>query len=148
MALRRQRDATPLRRGYCGGRVANKETAPEGSDPSVASDPLSSASGAGPDPAAVAALTLNAAAGESGVSQELKEYLRIRNDVARDERALLTAQRALVEKRTSRAPLEEEHLEAQNRHLHMQHVHDWFRLVLGVGLAALGVSLLAGLAWM
>ena len=78
----------------------------------------------------------------------MREYLRTRNDVARDERALLAAQRALVEKRTSRAPLEEEHLEAQNRHLHMQHVHDWFRLVLGVGLAALGVSLLVGLGWM
>jgi hypothetical protein len=62
--------------------------------------------------------------------------------VARDERALLTAQRAFVEKRTARAPLEEEHIAAQNRHLHLQHVHDWLRLVLGLGLA-----LLAGLAW-
>jgi tetratricopeptide (TPR) repeat protein len=67
--------------------------------------------------------------------------------VARDERALLTAQRAFVEKRTARAPLEEEHIAAQNRHLHLQHVHDWLRLVLGLGLAALGVALLAGFAW-
>lgn len=129
--------------------MTNQESTTEGGDSSVASDPLSSPTGAvSPDPAAVAALTLNAAAQDPDVSQELREYLRTRNDVARDERALLAAQRTLVEKRTSRAPLEEEHLAAQNRHLHLQHVHDWFRLVLGLGLAALGVALLAGLGWM
>jgi tetratricopeptide (TPR) repeat protein len=128
--------------------VANQETTPEASDPTAASEPLPSAIGPGPDPAIVAALSLYSAAGDPGVSEELREYLRTRNNVARDERALLVAQRTLVEQRTLRAPLEEEHLAAQNRHLHMQHVHDWFRLVLGVGLAALGVALLAGLGWM
>jgi tetratricopeptide (TPR) repeat protein len=129
--------------------VTNQESTPAGGDPSVASEALPSPTGAiSPDPTAVAALTLNAAVGDPGVGQELREYLRTRNDVARDERALLAAQRTLVEKRTSRAPLEEEHLTAQNRHLHLQHVHDWFRLVLGAGLAALGVALLAGLGWM
>jgi hypothetical protein len=128
--------------------VANQESAPEGGDPSASSEPSPPPSGAtGPDPAAVTALALNAAARDPDVSEELKEYLRTRNNVARDERALLTAQRAFVEKRTARAPLEEEHIAAQNRHLHLQHVHDWLRLVLGLGLAALGVALLAGLAW-
>jgi hypothetical protein len=93
-------------------------------------------------------LTLNAAAGDPGVGTELKEYLRTRNAVAGDERALLAAQRILVEKRSSRAALEEEHIEAQNRHLHLQHVHEWLRLALGLGLGCLGMALLAGLAWM
>ena len=69
--------------------MTNQESTTEGGDSSVASDPLSSPTGAvSPDPAAVAALTLNAAAQDPDVSQELREYLRTRNDVARDERGL------------------------------------------------------------
>jgi len=38
--------------------------------------------------------------------------------------------RTLVERRISRARLEDEHIAAQNRHLHLQHVHDRLRLAL------------------
>jgi tetratricopeptide (TPR) repeat protein len=127
--------------------LTNQKSTQEGSDPTFSEADPSPTGVAGPDPAAIAALALSAAAQEPGVAEELTEYLRTRNDVSRDERALLEAQRKLVEKRTSRAALEEEHIAAQNRHLHVQHVHDWLRLVLGLGLAALGVALLAGLAW-
>src|SRR5579862_6400680 len=128
--------------------MTNQESTPEVGDRSAASElPPPPPSAAGPDPAAVAALALSAAGADPGVSEELREYLRTRNDVARDERALLAAQRTLVEKRTSRAPLEEEHIAGLNRHLHLEHVHDWLRLVLGLGLACLGLALLAGLAW-
>jgi len=130
-----------------GRRLTNQESTPEGGDPTLAEAAGSPIGIPGPDPAALAALAFSAATEEPGVAEELKEYLRTRNDVSRDERALLAAQRKLVEKRTSRAALEEEHIEAQNRHLHVQHVHDWLRLVLGLGLAALGIALLAGLAW-
>src|SRR5260370_8922280 len=47
---------------------------------------------------------LNAAARDPDVSEELREYLRTRNDVARDERALLTAQPTPVEKPTAQSP--------------------------------------------
>jgi hypothetical protein len=53
----------------------------------------------------------------------------------------------LLEHRIERAGLEKEHIEAQNHHLHLQHVHDRLRLVLDIGLAALGVALLVGLIW-
>jgi hypothetical protein len=53
----------------------------------------------------------------------------------------------LVEHRIERAGLEKEHIEAQNHHLHLQHVHDRLRLVLDIGLAVLGVALLVGLIW-
>jgi tetratricopeptide (TPR) repeat protein len=101
----------------------------------------------GADPAGVAALALSASAADPGLNAELRAFLSKRNEVAADEGALLAAQRTLIERRISRARLEEEHIAAQNRHLHLQHVHDRLRLVLDVGLAALGVALLAGLAW-
>jgi tetratricopeptide (TPR) repeat protein len=126
----------------------SQDSAPEGG--AASANPSDSAvpggTGVAPDPAAVAALALNAASQDAGVSEALQEYLRTRNEVARDERALLAAQRTLVQKHIARAPLEEHHLAAQNAHLHLQHVHDWLRLVLGLGLAALGVVLLGGIA--
>lgn len=111
-------------------------------------DPASSAKPPGPDSAGVAALALGASSrADASVDAELREFLSTRNEVARDERALLDAQRTLVERRITRSRLEEEHLTAQNRHLHLQHIHDRLRLVLDVGLAALGVALLVGIAW-
>jgi tetratricopeptide (TPR) repeat protein len=102
----------------------------------------------GADAAGVAALALSASdAADPSLNVPLREYLSTRNEVAGDERALLAAQRTLVERRIDRARLEEQHIAAQNRHLRLQHVHDRLRLVLDVGLAALGVALLAGLAW-
>jgi tetratricopeptide (TPR) repeat protein len=101
----------------------------------------------GADPAGVAALALSASAADPGLNAELRAFLNKRNEVAADESALLAAQRTLVERRISRASLEEEHIAAQNRHLHLQQVHERLRLVLDAGLAALGVVLLAGLVW-
>jgi hypothetical protein len=62
-----------------------------------------------------------------------------------EQQELARRQRALLEHRIERAGLEKEHIEAQNHHL--QHVHDRLRLVLDIGLAALGVALLVGLIW-
>ena len=101
----------------------------------------------GADPAGVAALVLAASAADQALNAELRTFLSSRNEVARDERALLAAQRTLVERRIDRAPLEEDHIAAQNRHLYLQHIHDRLRLVLDVGLAALGVTLLVGIIW-
>lgn len=101
----------------------------------------------GADPVGVAALALSATTADPGLNVELRAFLSKRNEVAVDESALLAAQRTLVERRISRAQLEEEHIEAQNRHLHLQHVHDRYRLVLDFVLTSVGVLLLAGLAW-
>lgn len=119
----------------------------DSSAPSVVPEDAGAVRPPGADPAGVAALALSASAADPSLNAELRAFLSKRNEVAADEGALLAAQRTLVERRISRARLEDEHIAAQNRHLHLQHVHDRLRLVLDVGLAALGVVLLAGLTW-
>jgi len=112
----------------------------------VPEDPAAVRSSAA-DPAGVAALALTAPGADPSLNAELRAFLSKRNEVAVDEAALLNAQRTLVERRISRARLEEEHVAAQNRHLHLQHLHERFRLILDVVLASVGVVLLAGLVW-
>src|SRR5471030_502868 len=92
------------------------------------------------DSAGIASLALNASAASPAVTEALSGFLHEQQELAR-------RQRALVEHRIERAGLEKEHIEAQNQHLHLQHVHDRLRLVLDIGLAALGVALLVGLIW-
>jgi len=99
------------------------------------------------DPVGAAALALSASGADPSLHADLRAFLTRRNEVAVDEAALLSAQRTLVERRISRARLEEEHVAAQNRHLHLQHVHERFRLILDVVLASVGVVLISGLVW-
>jgi tetratricopeptide (TPR) repeat protein len=92
------------------------------------------------DSAGIASLALNASAAGPAVTEALGGFLHEQQELAR-------RQRALLEHRIERAGLEKEHIEAQNHHLHLQHIHDRLRLVLDIGLAALGVALLVGLIW-
>jgi len=112
----------------------------------VPEDPVAVRSSAA-DPAGVAALALSASGADPSLNAELRAFLTKRNEVAVDEAALLNAQRTLVERRIGRARLEEEHIAAQNRHLHLQRFHERFRLILDVVLASVGVVLLSGLVW-
>ena len=57
-------------------------------------------------------------------------------------------QAELLARRIESSGVEQERVEAQNHHLRMQHVHDRMRLVLDAGLAALGATLLVGIAWL
>jgi tetratricopeptide (TPR) repeat protein len=99
------------------------------------------------DAAGVASLALNASGAAPAVTEALTGFLHEQQELARRQRIVADRQSALLERRIERAGLEQEHIEAQNRHLHMQHIHDRMRLVLDVGLAALGVALLVGIAW-
>jgi tetratricopeptide (TPR) repeat protein len=63
-------------------------------------------------------------------------------------------QAALLDLRIERAGAEKaqiegqiHHIAMQDKHLHLQQIHDKMRLVLDVGLAALGVALLVGIVW-
>jgi hypothetical protein len=99
------------------------------------------------DSAGIASLALNASAAGPSVTEALSGFLYEQQELARRQRFVADKQSALLEHRIERAGLEKEHVEAQNRHLHMQHIHDRMRLVLDVGLAALGVALLVGITW-
>jgi tetratricopeptide (TPR) repeat protein len=99
------------------------------------------------DSAGIASLALNASAAGPEVTEALSGFLHEQQELARRQRVVADKQSALLEHRIERAGLEKEHIEAQNRHLHMQQIHDRMRLVLDVGLAALGVALLVGIVW-
>jgi tetratricopeptide (TPR) repeat protein len=103
---------------------------------------------AGPvDPAGIASLALNAHSTDPAITEALRGFLHEQRELARRQCGVADKQSALLERRIERAGLEQEHIEAQNRHLHLQHFHDRMRLVLDVGLATLGVALLIGVGW-
>jgi hypothetical protein len=102
----------------------------------------------GTDPAGVVGLALGAAGADPGVATELREFLRRQNEIAGKQALVAERQAELLARRVESSDVEHEHVEAQNHHLRMQHVHDRMRLVLDVGLAALGVTLLLGIAWL
>ena len=99
------------------------------------------------DPAGIASLGLNAHSTDPAITEALSGFLHEQRALARRQCGVADKQSALLERRIERAGLEREHIEAQNRHLHLQHFHDRMRLVLDVGLATLGVALLIGIAW-
>jgi tetratricopeptide (TPR) repeat protein len=99
------------------------------------------------DPAGIASLGLNAHSTDPAITEALSGFLHEQRELARRQCGVADKQSALLERRIERAGLEQEHIEAQNRHLHLQHIHDRMRLVLDVGLATLGVALLIGIAW-
>ena len=104
--------------------------------------------GGGTDSAAVVGLTLGVAGGDPAVSAELRDYLRRQKEIAAKQGLVAERQAELLARRIESADVEHRHIEAQNRHLHMLHIHDRMRLVLDVGLAALGITLLVGIAWL
>jgi hypothetical protein len=99
------------------------------------------------DSAGIASLALNTSTAGPAVTEALRGFLHEQQELARRQRIVADKQSALLEHRIERAGLEKEHIEAQNHHLHLQHVHDRLRLVLDIGLAVLGVALLVGLIW-
>jgi uncharacterized protein YggU (UPF0235/DUF167 family) len=99
------------------------------------------------DPAGIANLALNAQASDPAITEALTGFLHEQRELARRQCDVADKQSTLLERRIERAGLEREHIEAQNHHLHMQHIHDKMRLVLDVGLATLGVALLIGVVW-
>jgi tetratricopeptide (TPR) repeat protein len=101
----------------------------------------------GADPAGVVGLALGAG-GNPGVTEELREYLRQQKETAAKQALVAERQAELLARRIESSGIEQHHVEAQNRHLHMSHIHDRMRLVLDAGLAALGVTLLVGIAWL
>jgi tetratricopeptide (TPR) repeat protein len=99
------------------------------------------------DSAGIASLALNAPAAGPEVTEALRGFLHEQQELARRQHVVADKQSALLDHRIARAGLEKEHIEAQNRQLRMQHIHDGMRVVLDIGLAALGVALLIGIAW-
>lgn len=100
---------------------------------------------AGPGPAGVVALALNAA--DAGVTEELREFLHEQQQLASRQNEVAARQSALLDHRIGRAVLEKENIEAQNHHLRLQHIHDMLRLVLDAGLAVFGLGLALLLIW-
>jgi len=93
------------------------------------------ASAVGVDPVGVASLAFNASGADPAVAQELRGFLHEQRVLASKQCNVADKQSALLVRRLERAGLEKEHIEAQNHHLHLQHIHDRLRLVLDVGLA-------------
>jgi tetratricopeptide (TPR) repeat protein len=111
-----------------------------GDDPPVAH--------AGGDAVGIAALALQSGSADPALRADLQEFLRRQSALADEQRAVSRKQGELVDRRIARSAAEQDVIEAQAQHLHLQHVHDRLRLVLDVGLAALGVALIGGLAFM
>jgi tetratricopeptide (TPR) repeat protein len=101
----------------------------------------------GVDPIGVASLGLNASGVDPAVAQELRGFLHEQRELASQQRGVTDKQSALLDRRLERAALERQHLEAQNKHLHLQHIRDRLRLVLDVGLACFGVALGLLMVW-
>ncbi|MHB8478288.1 MAG: tetratricopeptide repeat protein [Steroidobacteraceae bacterium] len=99
------------------------------------------------DPAGITSLALNANSTNPVITEALSGFLHEQRELARRQCGVADKQTSLLERRIERAGLEQEHIEAQNRHLHLQHIHDRMRLVLDVGLATLGIALLSGVVW-
>jgi tetratricopeptide (TPR) repeat protein len=104
-------------------------------------------SAAGVDPVGVASLAFSSAIADPGVAQELGGFLHEQRELASKHRIVADKQSELLGHRLERAGLEKEHIEAQNHHLHLQHIHDKLRLVLDAGLACFGVALALLLVW-
>jgi hypothetical protein len=122
----------------------------EPSEPAPLGGELEEGAGApagGVDSASVISLALSASAADPAVTRELSGFLHEQRELARRQRIVADKHSALLDHRVERAGLEKEHLEAQNHHLHLQHIHDRLRLVLDVGLACFGVALALLLFW-
>ena len=107
---------------------------PADTDPSpmsIPGDESEALSVGGTDPGGIAALSLSAGSDDPGLVAELRGFLRKQNEVADREAEPLA-------RTIERAGVAKQYVEAQNRHLHMQHIHDRLRLVLDAGLAAFG----------
>jgi tetratricopeptide (TPR) repeat protein len=126
------------------------ESAPPSDTAPTAIDPGDSVAlpAGGPDPAGVVGLALGAAGHDPGVAVELRQYLHRQNEIAAKQGLVAERQAELLARRIESSGIEQQHVEAQNQHLHMLHIHDRMRLVLDAGLAALGVTLLVGIAWL
>ena len=126
------------------------ESAPPSETAPTAIDPGDSVAlpGSGADPAGVVGLALGAGGGDARVAAELREYLRRQNEIAAKQGLVAERQAELLARRIESSGIEQQHVEAQNQHLHMLHIHDRMRLVLDAGLAALGVALLVGITWL
>jgi tetratricopeptide (TPR) repeat protein len=98
-------------------------------------------SAASVDPVGVASLALDASAADPAVARELGGFLHEQRELASRQRIVADKQSRLLDHRLERVGLEKEQIEAQNHHLHLQHIHDKPRLVLDVGLACFGVAL-------
>ena len=120
------------------------DTAPTAIDPG---DSVALPAGAA-DPVGVVGLALGAAGHDAGVASELRQYLHRQNEIAAKQGLVAERQAELLARRIESSGAEQQHVEAQNRHLHMLHIHDRMRLVLDAGLAALGVALLVGITWL
>src|ERR1035438_9766931 len=96
---------------------------------------------AGPaDPAGIASLGLNAHSTDPAITEALSGFLHEQRELARRQCGVADKQSALLERRIERAGLEQEHIEAQNRHLHMQHFHDRDRKSTRLNSSHLGIS--------
>jgi tetratricopeptide (TPR) repeat protein len=102
---------------------------------------------AGVDSLGVASLALNASAADPAVARELSGFLNEQRALASRQRIVADKQSALFDHRLERAALEKANIEAQNDHLHLQHIHGKLRLVLDAGLALFGVALALLLVW-
>src|SRR5262249_48243269 len=78
---------------------------------------------------------------DAGVAAGLHHYLEKQGLVAERQAELLA-------RRIESSTVEHRYVEAQYQHLHMVHIHDRMRLVLDLGLAAIGVTLLVGIIWL
>jgi tetratricopeptide (TPR) repeat protein len=81
------------------------------------------------------------------MTPRVAQFFDKQNVVAERQAALLDLriERAGVEKAQIEGQIH--HIAMQDKHLHLQQIHDRMRLVLDVGLAALGVALLVGIVW-
>jgi tetratricopeptide (TPR) repeat protein len=105
------------------------------------------ASNTGVDPVGVASLAFNASVSDPAVSQELRGFLHEQRELASRQSNVAGKQATLLDHRLERAGLEKQHIEAQNHHLHLQHIHDKLRLVLDAALACFGLALGLLLLW-
>jgi hypothetical protein len=102
---------------------------------------------AGADSVGVASLALNASAADPAVARELSGFLHEQRELASRQRVVADKQSALLDHRLERVGLEKAQIEAQNDHLHLQHIHGKLRLVLDAGLAVFGVASALLLVW-
>ncbi len=129
--------------------MTEKNSTTETSEAAAAVD-LEEATGSSPagvDSVGIASFALNASAADPAVARELGGFLHEQRQLASRQRIVADKQSALLDHRLERVGLEKAHIEAQNDHLHLQHIHGKLRLVLDAGLALFGVALALLLVW-